>query len=157
MKNSMLIRRPITDGSSEYSVRIPNMTEWEQDEVLATESYVNNYVSNAIAQDTSHTRLYLHSWTYTGSSTTINYNIYWVSDSSTKVQNLIDLYNALSTAISIWTTRSNNRHSIMYVKYTLSILNITVASTRNTDTNAIEGYTVNVFDSNYTKNDPVLL
>ena len=42
MINKMLIKQPITDGSSEYTVRIPNMTNWTQNEVLATESYVDD-------------------------------------------------------------------------------------------------------------------
>ena len=53
MINSILIKRPISDGSSDYTVRIPNMKEWNQNEVLATEKYADNVANTK-------TVLYLH-------------------------------------------------------------------------------------------------
>ena len=131
MKNSMLIRRPISDGSSEYTVRIPIMTEWTQDETLATESYVTSAVSQK-------TVLYQHSFIPVASQQTFNISLYWVDNNEDTISDVTQLKNRLLAAVSIWGINQQNRRALISVgDITTSGLQIYVTVSSSTQTKTI--------------------
>lgn len=106
MINSILIKRPISDGSSDYTVRIPNMKEWNQNEVLATEKYADNVANTK-------TVLYLHVW----EANTADYSIYWIDNELETPSNIVGLRASLAGCVSMWARQNTDN---VYNRYNIS-------------------------------------